>query len=153
MPTSLVTFDVSIPSWASSFLPLSHHWNFSGRPQRYERRSNNCRYTGSTAQNIRFREPRSTKTGGTLPRAARTASGALGVTPNTSSGTPRRERCLTPGMELTAYSVRSCLAPAFGSSSYLALGAKGTMRTKCRSVQCCCTEQALHTCETIVDTA
>ena len=29
------------------------------------------------------------------------------------------------GMELTAYSVRSFLAPAFGSSSYLALGARG----------------------------
>jgi hypothetical protein len=28
---------------------------------------------------------------------------------------------LTPGMELTAYSLRSCVAPAFGSSSYLAL--------------------------------
>ena len=29
------------------------------------------------------------------------------------------------GMELTAYSVRSFLAPAFGSSSYLALGSSG----------------------------
>src|SRR4029453_432417 len=95
MPTSLATFDVSIPSWTSSFLSLSHLWNCSGRLQRYERRSNDCPYTGSTAQNIRFREPRSTQTGGTLPRAARTASGALGVTPNPSSGTRRRERCLT----------------------------------------------------------
>src|SRR6266487_1343995 len=42
-----------------------------------------------------IREARSTQTGGTLPRAARTASGALGVTPHPSSGTPRRERCLT----------------------------------------------------------
>src|SRR5882672_12281031 len=57
MPTSLAIFDVSIPSWASLFLPLSHHSHFLGRPQRYDRRSNDRRYTGSTAQNLCFRRP------------------------------------------------------------------------------------------------
>ena len=41
--------------------------NCSGKLQRYERRSNDCRYTGSTTQNIRCRASRSTQTGGTLP--------------------------------------------------------------------------------------
>ncbi|HEY5866794.1 MAG TPA: hypothetical protein VI542_14805 [Candidatus Tectomicrobia bacterium] len=62
--------------------------NCSGRLQRYERRSNDCRYTGSTTQNIRCRASRSTQTGSTLPRVARTASRTPGVTSNTSSGTP-----------------------------------------------------------------
>jgi hypothetical protein len=34
------------------------------------------------------------------------------------------------GLELTARSVRSCVAPASGSSSGLALGAKGAEREK-----------------------
>jgi hypothetical protein len=103
-PSPLLAINEAIADAVAVYLgflvPIIVTWNFSGRLQRYERRSNDCRYMGSTAQNIYFHEPRSTKTGGTLPRAARTASGALGVTPNPSSGTPRRERCLT----------RACLA-------------------------------------------